>query len=327
MSCSFLLIPPKFSTLNSYSKDINSTTLLGFSSFSCLKNRRRSNSNATSISRGRSVSCKCQLTDLAPVTSAAYGVILLGGGLFAFSKSGSKGSLFGGLTGAALMGTACHLLDGSCSELQKPSGTANHGLSQIMDCTAEIDRPKYNIRAIHGETRRWNPTSSMPTVGSILQISSVPRVDGVSDWSVEFTGQEIFAARKLGALQEQELFSINALSRLDSAFGSAEDEKIRANLRGHLLSAVVAVTALLKDGAYFLMQAPETKAIGDSLGFGSAFLFSSVFGIRLAATKKLIPSGLLLVYELVYLPQIFVNTVFMIYMKSVFNPNLYSEFI
>jgi hypothetical protein len=26
------------------------------------------------------------------------------------------------------------------------------------------------------------------------------------------------------------------------------------------------------------MQAPETKAIGDSLGFGSAFLFSSVFG-------------------------------------------------
>ncbi|XP_011038066.1 PREDICTED: uncharacterized protein LOC105135073 [Populus euphratica] len=151
MSCSFLLIPTKFPTLNSYSKHINSTALLGFSSFSCSKNRRRSNSIATSFSRGRSLGCKCQLADIAPVTSAAYGVILLGGGLFAFSKSGSKGSLFGGLTGAALMGTA-----------------------------------------------------------------------------------------------------------------------------------------------YFLMQAPETKAIGDSLGFGSAFLFSSVFGIRLAATQKLIPSGLLL---------------------------------
>ncbi|KAH8518193.1 hypothetical protein H0E87_000138 [Populus deltoides] len=79
--------------------------MLGFSSFSCLRNRRRSNSIATSFSRGRSLGCKCQLADIAPVTSAVYGVILLGGGLFAFSKSGSKGSLFGGLTGAAVMGT------------------------------------------------------------------------------------------------------------------------------------------------------------------------------------------------------------------------------
>jgi hypothetical protein len=111
--------------------------MLGFSSFSCLRNRRRSNSIATSFSRGRSLGCKCQLADIAPVTSAVYGVILLGGGLFAckknlkissffffgplfpylcfsykvcifvneVSKSGSKGSLFGRLTGAALMGT------------------------------------------------------------------------------------------------------------------------------------------------------------------------------------------------------------------------------
>ncbi|KAG6790759.1 hypothetical protein POTOM_006924 [Populus tomentosa] len=105
MSCSFLLIPTKFPTLNSYSEHINSSALLGFSSFSCLRNRRRSNYIATSISRGRSPGCKCQLADIAPITSAAYGVILLGGGLFAFSKSGSKGSLFGGLTGVALMGT------------------------------------------------------------------------------------------------------------------------------------------------------------------------------------------------------------------------------
>uniref|UniRef100_A0A6M2F3Z8 Uncharacterized protein n=1 Tax=Populus davidiana TaxID=266767 RepID=A0A6M2F3Z8_9ROSI len=52
------------------------------------------------MSVGRSCTCN----------SAAYGVILLGGGLFAFGKSGSKGSLFGGLTGAALMGTAYFLM-------------------------------------------------------------------------------------------------------------------------------------------------------------------------------------------------------------------------
>ncbi|KAF9667104.1 hypothetical protein SADUNF_Sadunf16G0298200 [Salix dunnii] len=184
MSCSFLLIPTKFPTLNIHNKDINSTALLGFSSFSCLRNRRRSGSIATSFSRGRSLGCKCQLADIAPVTSAAYGVILLGGGLFAFSKSGSKGSLFGGLTGAALMGAACHLLD-----------------------------------------------------RLIVRILNFKRV---------------FIA---------------------------------------LLKDDVAVVYGI---AFFLMQSPETKAIGDSLGFGSAFLFSSVFGIRLAATQKLIPSGLLL---------------------------------
>ncbi|KAJ6887211.1 protein FATTY ACID EXPORT 4 [Populus alba x Populus x berolinensis] len=110
MSCSFLLIPTRFPTLSSYNKDIISATLLGFSSFSCLRNGRRSNSSATCISKRRRLGCKCQLADLAPVTSAAYGVILLGGGLFAFGKSGSKGSLFGGLTGAALMGTAYFLM-------------------------------------------------------------------------------------------------------------------------------------------------------------------------------------------------------------------------
>jgi len=83
MSCSFLLIPTRFPTLSSYNKDIISTTLPGFSSFSCLRNGRRSNSSATCISKRRRLGCKCQLADLAPVTSAAYGVILLGGGLFA----------------------------------------------------------------------------------------------------------------------------------------------------------------------------------------------------------------------------------------------------
>ncbi|KAG8496753.1 hypothetical protein CXB51_007780 [Gossypium anomalum] len=46
--------------------------------------------------------------------------------------------------------------------------------------------------------------------------------------------------------------------------------------------------------AYYLMQSTETKAIGDALGFGAAFLFSCVFGIRLAATRKPIPAGPLL---------------------------------
>ncbi|KAH9774755.1 protein FATTY ACID EXPORT 4 [Citrus sinensis] len=52
--------------------------------------------------------------------------------------------------------------------------------------------------------------------------------------------------------------------------------------------------AALMASAFFLMQSPDTKAIGDALGFGSAFLFSSVFGIRLVATQRPIPAGPLL---------------------------------
>lgn len=109
-------------------------------------------SKSISVSNSRRLfRCNSQLEELAPATSAAYGLLLLGGGLFAYTKSGSKGSLFGGFTGAALMASA-----------------------------------------------------------------------------------------------------------------------------------------------YFLMQVPQTKAIGDALGFGSALLFSSVFGIRLLATQKLVPAGPLL---------------------------------
>ncbi|XP_057511934.1 protein FATTY ACID EXPORT 4, chloroplastic isoform X3 [Actinidia eriantha] len=46
--------------------------------------------------------------------------------------------------------------------------------------------------------------------------------------------------------------------------------------------------------SYILMQATEMKEIGDALAFGSALLFASVFGIRLAATRKIIPAGPLL---------------------------------
>ncbi|KAF5192130.1 Fatty acid export 4 protein [Thalictrum thalictroides] len=56
--------------------------------------------------------CKAQLvlTELAPATSAVYGAILLGGGLFAYSKSNSKGSLIGGVSGGAIMATAYYLM-------------------------------------------------------------------------------------------------------------------------------------------------------------------------------------------------------------------------
>ncbi|XP_050151885.1 protein FATTY ACID EXPORT 4, chloroplastic [Malus sylvestris] len=103
----------------------------------------------------RRFSCTSQLAEMAPATSAVYGFLLLSGGFFAFSRTGSKGSLIGGVSGAALMATA-----------------------------------------------------------------------------------------------------------------------------------------------YYLLQTPETKAIGDALGFGSAFLFAAVFGIRLAATRKLAPAGPLLALSL-----------------------------
>ncbi|KAF7050488.1 hypothetical protein CFC21_058852 [Triticum aestivum] len=44
---------------------------------------------------------------------------------------------------------------------------------------------------------------------------------------------------------------------------------------------------------YYLMQFSETKALGDAIGFGFAFVFASVFGIRLYNTRKLVPSDLL----------------------------------
>ncbi|KAJ0665984.1 putative TMEM14 family protein [Helianthus annuus] len=58
--------------------------------------------------------CKCQVVqDFAPIASAGYAVLLLGGGVFAYNKSGSKGSLFGGLTGATLMSLAYYLMQAS----------------------------------------------------------------------------------------------------------------------------------------------------------------------------------------------------------------------
>ncbi|KAG5235775.1 protein FATTY ACID EXPORT [Salix suchowensis] len=121
MSCSFLLIPTKFPALNGSNKDIISTTMLGFSSFSCLRNERRS----------------IPMLLILHLTSAVYGVILLGGGLFAFSKSGSKRSLFGGLTGAALMGTAYFLIQ--APETKAIGDSLGFGSSFLFSSVFEFD--------------------------------------------------------------------------------------------------------------------------------------------------------------------------------------------
>ncbi|KAL2641467.1 hypothetical protein R1flu_009054 [Riccia fluitans] len=66
----------------------------------------------------------------------------------------------------------------------------------------------------------------------------------------------------------------------------------RTGSKGSLGGGVVGGVAL--GVAFFLMQTPGTKDIGQAIGFGSAVLFAAIFGIRLAATKKVMPSGALL---------------------------------
>ncbi|GJP51856.1 hypothetical protein CLOM_g10986 [Closterium sp. NIES-68] len=56
------------------------------------------------------------LGDAAGLTAAAYGASLLFGGLFAYIRTGSKYSLGGGLTGAALFATAFYLIQSAQTE-------------------------------------------------------------------------------------------------------------------------------------------------------------------------------------------------------------------
>ncbi|KAK9926484.1 hypothetical protein M0R45_023712 [Rubus argutus] len=70
----------------------------------------------------------------------------------------------------------------------------------------------------------------------------------------------------------------------------------RTGSKGSLLGGVSGAAVMAT--AYYLMQTPETEALGDALGFGSAFLFACVFGIRLAATRKFAPAGPLLALSL-----------------------------
>ncbi|KAM5571455.1 protein FATTY ACID EXPORT 4, chloroplastic [Rosa sericea] len=70
----------------------------------------------------------------------------------------------------------------------------------------------------------------------------------------------------------------------------------RTGSKGSLLGGVSGAAVMAT--AYYLMKTPETEALGDALGFGSAFLFASVFGIRLAATRKFAPAGPLLALSL-----------------------------
>ncbi|CAD5174621.1 unnamed protein product [Musa acuminata subsp. malaccensis] len=67
---------------------------------------------------------------------------------------------------------------------------------------------------------------------------------------------------------------------------------VKSRSKGSILGGLSG--ACLMAVAYYLMQSPETKELGIAIGFGSAFLFASVFGIRLVATRKFMPSGLLL---------------------------------
>ncbi|XP_002985108.2 protein FATTY ACID EXPORT 4, chloroplastic [Selaginella moellendorffii] len=61
--------------------------------------------------------------------------------------------------------------------------------------------------------------------------------------------------------------------------------------------------------AYLLMLNPDTKDLANAIGFGVAFLFIAVFGIRLAATRQPIPSGLLLAISIAA-SVVFVNAYF-----------------
>lgn len=56
------------------------------------------------------VRAEAALSELAPTAAAVYGGLLLGGGLFAYTRTSSKGSLFGGLTGGTLMGLVFYLM-------------------------------------------------------------------------------------------------------------------------------------------------------------------------------------------------------------------------
>eukprot|EP00252_Welwitschia_mirabilis_P000788 TRINITY_DN10759_c0_g1_i1.p1 TRINITY_DN10759_c0_g1~~TRINITY_DN10759_c0_g1_i1.p1 ORF type:complete len:176 (-),score=20.11 TRINITY_DN10759_c0_g1_i1:244-771(-) len=71
---------------------------------------------------------------------------------------------------------------------------------------------------------------------------------------------------------------------------------VRTGSKGSLGGGITGAALLAL--AYYLMKTSEKKLVAYALGFGAAFLFSSVFGIRLAATRKPFPSGLLLVISI-----------------------------
>ncbi|CAI7845092.1 unnamed protein product [Closterium sp. NIES-54] len=65
---------------------------------------------------GGAMTATAGLGDAAGLTAAAYGASLLFGGLFAYLRTGSKYSLGGGLTGAALFATAFYLIQSAQTE-------------------------------------------------------------------------------------------------------------------------------------------------------------------------------------------------------------------
>ncbi|KAF9600028.1 hypothetical protein IFM89_002501 [Coptis chinensis] len=178
-------------------------------------------------------SCKAGLlTQLAPATCAVYGTLLLGGGLFAYSRSGSKGSLLGGASGGALM-AATQMIP-------------NHKRLEPNWIAEEGDQDG-------GGQNSFDAKNSLRESSSLLQVGLVR------------FGDQRYA---------------------DHIFSN------QYNTPPPCLMFLVRLSLGLT--AYYLMQSPETKSIGDALGFGSALLFSSVFVIRLVASRKLIPAGPLL---------------------------------
>eukprot|EP00271_Cylindrocystis_brebissonii_P020464 TRINITY_DN6794_c0_g1_i1.p1 TRINITY_DN6794_c0_g1~~TRINITY_DN6794_c0_g1_i1.p1 ORF type:complete len:185 (-),score=25.14 TRINITY_DN6794_c0_g1_i1:128-682(-) len=59
---------------------------------------------------GCSQTCRASLGDYANVTALVYGASMLGGGLFAYLRTGSKGSLGGGVTGGVVLAVTYFLL-------------------------------------------------------------------------------------------------------------------------------------------------------------------------------------------------------------------------
>ncbi|XP_012086587.1 protein FATTY ACID EXPORT 4, chloroplastic isoform X2 [Jatropha curcas] len=96
---------------------------------------------------------------------------------------------------------------------------------------------------------------------------------------------------------------MESCSSLAVSLPPVNKSRSKGSLFGGLTGAALMATA------YILMQGQETKAVGDALAFGSAFLFSCVFGIRLAATRKLTPAGPLLALSICSLA-VFVSSYF-----------------
>lgn len=70
----------------------------------------------------------------------------------------------------------------------------------------------------------------------------------------------------------------------------------RSSSVGSLLGGVTG--GILMSSAFLLSLNPGSKDLGEAIAFGTALLFVAVFGIRLAATRKIFPALPLLLLSL-----------------------------